>query len=162
MTLEQQAALEALAGRALTQAEVEQITPLVAADVRNDSAVAAILSAGRTEVYSRMTSARGVAEFYPGGPIGAEIVLMKLEGARDAMLASADQEQQVFGSLLRRQLGFLAGEGLDFGSAALRGMLDQFAALGILTADEVAGLKAIAVRPAPLDVRAVTLALNGA
>ena len=162
MTPQQQTALDSLAGRALTTAEVEQIAPLVAADVRADAQIAAILSVGRTGLVSRMTSARGLAESYVGGPIGAEIVLMKLEGARDAMLSSPDPQQQVLGSLLRRQLGFLAGEGLDFSSGALRAMLDQFAALGILTADEVAGLKAIAVRPAPLDVRAVTIALNGA
>ncbi len=159
MTAEQQAALEALAGRALTEGEVAQIAPLVAA--RNDSAIAAVLSVGRTEVYPRMTSARGLAELYAGGPIGAEVVLMKLEGARDAMLASENAEQRVLGSLLRRQLGFLAGEGLDFGSAALRGMLDEFATRGILTAGEVAALNAIAVRAAPVAERAVTLALNG-
>ena len=158
MTEAQQAALEALAGRALTAGEVEQIDALL--PDRRDDLIAGILSEGRTEVFSRMTSARGVAEFFPGGPIGAEVVLMKLEGARDAMLASGDPEQQVFGSLLRRQLGFLAGEGLDFGSAALRGMLDQFAALGILTADEVAGLKNIAVRPAPIGTAQVSNVLN--
>jgi hypothetical protein len=159
MTETQQQALEALAGRALTAGEVEQITPLVAAG--STQAIADILSVGRKVVRSRMTSARGVAEFYAaGGPIGAEVVLMKLEGARDAMLASADQEQQVFGSLLRRQLGFLAGEGLDFGSAALRGMLDQFVALGILTAEEVAGLKAIAEFPDPITHTQVGAALQ--
>jgi hypothetical protein len=159
MTPTQQSALEALAGRALTAGEVEQITPLVAAG--GTQAIADILSVGRKVVSSRMTSARGVAEFYVGGPIGAEIVLMKLEGARDAMLSSENQEQQVLGSLLRRQLGFLAGEGLDFGSAALRGMLDQFVALGILTAEEVTGLKAIAEFPNPIDHMQVGRALRG-
>ena len=46
MTPQQQSALEALAGRALTTAEVAQITPLVAAGATQ--AIADILSVGRT------------------------------------------------------------------------------------------------------------------
>ena len=46
MTPAQQTALESLAGRALTQAEVEQITPLVAAG--STQAISDILSVGRT------------------------------------------------------------------------------------------------------------------
>lgn len=125
----------------------------------NTQAIADALSVGRTKVVPRMTSARGIAELYAGGPVGAEVVLMKLEGARDAMLASADQQQQVMGSLLRRQLGFLAGEGLDFGSAALRAMLDQFVLMSILTAEEVAGLKSICVQPDPISHTDVGFAL---
>lgn len=125
-------------------------------------AVAAALSVGRTEVYSRMTSARGLAMLYPGGPLAAEVVLMKLEGARDAMVASDDPQQQVMGSLLRRHLQLLAGdEGLDFGSDALRGMLDMFATLGILDAGEVAGLKSIATRPVTVPELDVIRALEG-
>lgn len=127
-------------------------------------ALAAALSVGRTEVYSRMTSARGLAELYPDGPVGAEVVLMKLEGAAAALKADADPSKKVLGSLLTRQLGFLAADGLDFGSAALRGMLDQFATATILTADEVAKLKSIATRPSPipeLDVRRAIYNDNG-
>jgi hypothetical protein len=87
---------------------------------------------------------------------------MKLEGAAAAMKASADQQQKVLGSLIARQLGFLSGEGLDFGSAAFRAMLDQFVQLGVLTAPEVAGLKAIAERPARITHEAVTAAIRGA
>ncbi len=160
MTPAQQAALEALVGRALTQDEAEQITPLVAAGATQ--AIADILSVDRTEVHSRMTTAQGIAELMPGGPLVAEAVLLKLEAARDSMLASADANTRVMGSLLRRQLAFLAGDGLDFGSAALRGMLDSFGALGILTAGEVTGLKSIGVRPAPISHTQVGGALTGA
>lgn len=162
MTPEQHTALQALAGRPLTEPEQAQIASLLAAPVRPDEAIAAILSAGRTAVRSRIISARGIAELMPGGPIAAEVVLMKLEGARDAMLASAEPQQQVLGSLLRRQLRRLDDEGLDLGSAALRSMLDQFAALGVLTAGETAALKGLALQPAPVAARDVTLALNGA
>lgn len=158
MNAAQQAALEALVGRPLLATEVDQVQAWVPA--RRDDLIAALLSVGRTELHSRMTSARGLAELYPGGPVGAEIVLMKLEGAAATMKASADAQQKVLGSLIARQLGFLAGDGLDFGSKAFQGMLDQFVALGILLADEVAKLKSIAQRPAPLTTSQVSDALN--
>lgn len=127
----------------------------------NHNAIAEALSVGRTRVEPRMVSARGLAESLPGGPIAAEIILMKLEGARDAMLASGNQQQVVMGSLLRRQLSFLAGDGLDFGSTALRAMLDQFGALGILTTDEVTALKTIGVVPDPISHQQVSVAIEG-
>ena len=157
MNNNQQLALEGLIGRTLTVDEVFALDPLVA--TRSDGLIADILSIGRTEVYNRMTSSRGVAELYSGGPVAAEVVLMKLEGASAALLQSAQQADKVLGSLLKRQLGFLAGEGLDFGSAALRAMLDSFAP-SILTLEEVAALKAIATRPAPISENAVSSALN--
>jgi len=160
MTPAQDAALAALVGRALTPDEATAVDGYLPA--RRDDLIAALLSAGRTEVGPRMTSARGIAERMSGGPIAAEVVLLKLEGARDALLASASQNDKVLGSLLRRQLTFLAGEGLDFGSAALRGMLDQFETAGILTSNEVDALKAIAVRPAPISTSQVSDALNAA
>lgn len=110
-----------------------------------------------------MASARGLAELFPGGPVGAEVVLIKLEGAAANMKASADQQTKVLGSLIARQLSFLAGEGLDFGSPALRAMLDQFVGLGILTIQEVNGLKSIAPQvPDPIHYTAVSTALEGA
>ncbi|MCC6851049.1 MAG: hypothetical protein IT502_01955 [Rubrivivax sp.] len=158
MTPQQQAAIEAVYGSALSEAQALAVAPMV--DERRDKDLADYLSQGRTEIRPRMTSARGIAERMSGGPLAAEVVLIKLEGARDALLASASQNDKVLGSLLRRQLGFLAGEGLDFGSAALRGMLDQFVTAGILTAGEVAALKAIAEFAAPIEVVRISDALN--
>lgn len=131
------------------------------ATARNDGALAEALSVGLTEVHSRLTTSRGVAELFPGGPLAAEAVMLKLEGARDSMLASPDPGTKLMGSMLRRQLAFLAGDGLDFGSAALRGMLDQFSAAGVITALEAAGLKAIAERPATVPLALVSAVLNG-
>ena len=159
MTPAQQSALEALAGRTLTADEVAAIEPLVVAWA--PQAIADILSLGRTEVRSRIISARGIAELMPGGPLTAEALLLKLEGARDAMLAGTAQ-QQVFGSLLRRQLKRLDDDGLDIGSPALRQMLDELMAAGVLTAGEVAALKDMAARPAPVTHMQVALALKGA
>lgn len=128
----------------------------------NHQGIADALSVGLTEPYSRITTARGLAEFFPGGPLAAEAVLLKLEGSAVTLKASADSSQKLLGSLLSRQLGFLNSEGLDFGSAALRGMLDYFASIGILTSSEATGLKAIAERPAKITHESVTAAIHGA
>lgn len=119
-------------------------------------AIADALSVGRKQVQPRIVSARGIAAEFPGGPVAAEVVLMKLEGAAAAASASTDQSQKVLGSLISRQLRFLAADGLDFGSPALRGMLDQFVSMSILTQAEVDGLKSLADVPetiSEMDVR---------
>lgn len=132
---------------------------------QDTAAIAAALSAGRTRVHSRIVSARGIASDYPGGPVAAEIVLMKLEGAATALATSGKPDDKVLGSLIARQLRFLAAEGLDMGAAALRGMLDQFVVAGILTKEESDGLKGLALVADPvdeLDVRRALWADDGA
>jgi hypothetical protein len=135
------------------------LTALAAA--RNDAAIATALSVGRTTVQSKIVTARGIAALYPGGALAAETVLMKLEAARDSMLASTTTSTVVMGSLLRRQLAFLASNGLDFGDATLRGMLDYFASVGVITTTEAGNLKGMALTADPVPVSAVSLALNG-
>jgi hypothetical protein len=127
----------------------------------NTQAIADILSVGRKRVISRIVSARGVASDFPAGPLAAETVLMKLESAAAQLSASAGIQEKTLGSLIARQLKFLAGEGLDFGSAALRSMLDQFAVMGILTAGEVDGLKSLALVDDPVTHTQVGAALRG-
>jgi hypothetical protein len=162
MTPAEQAALEALVGRPLTSTEVEQIDPMLA-PVRQSASIAALLSVGRVRLKApHLVSARGFSASYPGGPISGEVVLMKLEGAAAVMKASADQQQKVVGSLLARQLAFFNTDaGLDFGDTTLRGMIDQFAQMGLITADEASKMKAIAMQPAPLQGWQVDRALTG-
>ncbi len=160
MTPAQQAAIEAVHGQALTPQQAADIAALV--DARDDAGVAAYLSAGRKRVQPRLVTARGIASGFAGGPLAAEAVLLKLEGARDSLLGSADPASKLTGSLLHRQLGFLAGDGLDLGDPALRGMLDQFAAVGILTATDAANLKALALVSVPLATDDITRALSAA
>ena len=127
----------------------------------NTQAIADILSVGRKRVISRIVSARGVASDFPAGPLAAEGVLMKLEGSAAQLSASAVSQEKVLGSLISRQLQFLAGEGLDFGSPALRSMLDQFAVMGILTTGEVEGLKSLALVDDAVTHTQVGAALRG-
>ena len=146
----------------------QQILAAIEADVnlhplrlaRNDAAIAEALSVGRTKVVSNFFKARGIAAAYPGGPLESEVIMIKLETAATSMLASTDPAQNVLGSLLNRQLGFLKGEGLDFGDPTLRGMLDQFEVEGVLTSQEVTNLKSLALAPDPIHVNDVSIALN--
>lgn len=164
MTAAQQAALETLAGRVLTALEITTIDPWLDSDNRRDDLIAGLLSIERRKISSTMVSSRGLAEKLEGGPVAAEIVLGKLEkfvSDSEVMLDTAENSTaKMYGKILKRQLSFLNSEGLDFGSAALRGMLDGFASLTIITVDEATKLKAIASTRDPLSQDTVSRALN--
>lgn len=152
MTPQQQAALEALVSRPLTAVEVTQIDALL--PTGSVGAIAALLSVGRTKVASHFASERGILERFPLGPIAGDALLTKL----DAFSATAHP----MASIVRRALKFLGQpEGLDIGSAATQGMLDQLALSGVMTAEERAGLKTMATAPNPVAVADVETALKG-
>lgn len=150
MTPAQQAALETLAGRALTAEEVAEITPLVA--FRNTQAIADILSVGRTRVQSHFASERGILERYPGGPLEADALLASLEG----FATTAHPMARIVG----RALKFLAQpEGLDIGSPATQSLLDQLTP-GVLTVEQRADLRAMATVNDPITHTQVGAALG--
>src|SRR5438874_5994248 len=62
MTPDQKAALEGLVGRSLTDEEVTNIQPLL--DVRNDVAIAALLSVGKTKLVPCMVGYGTVMECF--------------------------------------------------------------------------------------------------
>lgn len=163
MTPAQKAALEALVERTLSEAEVLQVTSMLAEG--RFVAIAALLSVGHRTVQPRMTTVRGMDSTLPGGAAQAETIMLKLEGARDYFLSLSDTpenaEFRVFGSVLRRRLRYIDGDdGLDFGAPALREMLDRFQAQNILTAEEVQALKSIALQPATITDAQVRAALD--
>ena len=102
------------------------------------------LNATVTRVASTVLTTQEVINRYPDGPMAAETLLLKIEAARDAMLASANDNVKTLGSLLRRQLVFMNAQGADFGGPALRLVFDQMAARNALTSAEVAALKSFA------------------
>jgi hypothetical protein len=166
MTPQQQTALEALVGRALTQAEVEQIAPLVAE--RSDGAVAAALSAGRMaqDATTKFTSL-GISERFPAlgglpGPLAAELVFQKLEGFATAAMASQDPATKLLGGATARQMDHLKGGGMAIGSPAVAAMLAVIVAApgATLTQAEVDALVGVATVPAPISTDAVSRALN--
>jgi hypothetical protein len=133
-------------------AESQELQDLQAAG--NVDAIARALSVGRTKVASHFASERGVLERFPGGPIAADALLTKLEAFSTSGHAMA--------SIVKRALKFLAqAEGLDIGSPATQGLLAQLGAGGVLTAEEVAGLRAMALTADPITREQVTEAIYG-
>jgi hypothetical protein len=151
MTEAQLAALAALAGRALTEAEIEALGPLVAA--RADDQIAALLSVGRTR--SAPTEAgNGTVLEVLGLEVGNPLL--------DVLLSSnpASPYRHVRPLLEQGRLR------LDLAPAqmALGSLIGQdLAGSGVtLTQAHVAALIARTRVPDPVSERAVTLALNGA
>ena len=101
------------------------------------AAVAAALSLGRTKVASHFASERGILERYPHGPIAADEMLAALEAFADTAHPMA--------RIVGRALKFLAQpEGLDIGSPATQGLLDQLMAGGVISQAQRDGLRAMA------------------
>ena len=137
--------------------------PLVAD--RDDSGLAAMLNAPRgTRTVSRLCNERTILTYFSGGPIAADAVLTKLE----AYAASSGP----LSSITARAMRYVKQpDGLDLGSATTVAMLGALEQAGVVTADEVAKLTAIATEPssraldlfdAPINSHDVTVALNGA
>lgn len=113
-----------------------ELAPLVAAG--NDAGVAGVLNSqrGETMLRERIISARGVLAEYADGPATAAAVLDKLEAAAPSVPA------------IKWVMSFLKGDGIDIGSPATQGMIDQLAAATVLTEDEAGKLKALGRVPA--------------
>lgn len=140
MTPAQRTALEAVAGRTLTQAEIAAIDPLL--PDRNDVGIAVILSVGRvTTSYTEVGN----------GLILATIGLTSGNALLDYLATDATS----------RHVRPLLEQGrLDVSSALVRGALDSFATGGVITQAEANALKALAETPNPIHYNAVSDALN--
>lgn len=143
MTPAQQSALEAVAGRALAGDELAALGPLV--DVRNDAAIAAALSVGRTRIESTFVGVGRVMDCL--GPVEGAAVL----DALDALRATVSPVKWAW-LLLER------GE-LDVGLASVRGQIDALVP-DVMTADQAQVLKDLAMRPDPIPLNVVSEALN--
>lgn len=129
---------------------------------RDTEAIAAAVSALRVrkDQTTKYTSL-GISERFPAlgslpGPLAAEMVLQKLEGFRDAALASADPATKLLGGAIKRQMQHLEGNGMAIGSPAVAQMLAVIVGAGGLTRAEMDALVSVAAVPDPvsdLDVR---------
>ncbi len=139
-----------------------EIRAAIAADpalqaLGNDAeALAVALSTGRTRLQApTMISERGIMERYPGGPVAADAVLVKLETFAASGAPGSGP--------VKRAMKFLASaDGLDIGSAATRAQLDALAAGGVITSGEADNLKNLALVPVVVTPRQVVDALQGA
>ena len=153
MTPAQQSALETLAGRALLPADTAALDPLLDWDTRNDQAIAAHLSIGRTAILPTLLTDIGLIGrlMESHGPQMAESILGKLKA-----MAGASELVEAARNKLR------GTSGLDFGDASVRAQITALGQIpvGGFTVGEVAALLALAVVPDPLSTNAVSDALN--
>lgn len=147
MTAEQLAALEACAGRTLTEAEQAQAEPLLDPNNRNDVALAALVSAGRTRAVHT--------------EIGVGTILAALAGQGgvflDTLVSVGEQNRDVHWTMELIKQGRLR---IDM--PATRAGMQALAAAVPQLADGIAVLLQIGVEPDPVPVLAVSKALNAA
>lgn len=135
-----------------------ELAPYIASG--NDTAIADALNdrRGETMLRERLISARGVLAQYPDGPAAGAAVLDKLEAAAAGVPA------------VKWVMSFLKADGIDIGSPATQGMLDQLAVGGLITAAEAGKLKSLGMVPASraeivlgqsVSVTDVAIALRG-
>lgn len=142
MTPQQKSALETLLGVAMTVAQEAEIGPLV--DARNDTAVAAALSVGRTQFSTLMITKRTLVALDEFGvlPRSAYALISVLKTAWPALTS------------------YTSEGGLDVGKSGVRSMLDLIAVAVPEAASACAAVKDLAKIDAPISVRDVWEALN--
>jgi hypothetical protein len=140
MTPAQKAALEALAGRALSADQIAAINPLL--PVRNDVAIAAALSVGRRALISHKVSARGIREALTVSQAGRLLRLFKstadayvtdptivpawLTAVLDKANVPVDEHLDYF-DMAACAHEWLQGDGIDMGATKPRSFLDLIA-----------------------------------
>ena len=143
MTPEQQSALEAVAGRVLTQGEIDQIEPLL--PNRNDVQIAEILSAGRTRLKSHMIGIGTIlGALAPSG--GAFLDSLETLGATDANI--------------KWLLKLIERGAFDLGLEASRTQMQAYAQAVPALAPAINALMQLGVESDPIHYTAVSDALN--
>ena len=152
MTPAQQTALEALAGRPLTPAEVAM------AEARQDGTLADSISAGRTGKASREIGDGTVVATL--GVTDGSVFMYRLRAlANTALPADATPEQITPVALAQQAVSSLNKTGFDVGSDAGQAGIDLFVGT-LLTADQAAKLKALGWQAAPVSAIVVSNILN--
>jgi len=146
MDATQIAALEAVAGRALTSTEKASIDPLV--QVRNDVAIAALLSAGRTK-HGPTQIGEGTVVAVLGDPRGGMFL--------DAVVDLGEQDRTVYWGMAPVRRGVL-----DLSIPAARASLAALKERLVEFADDIDKLLKCGVMPDPIHFNTVSDALNKA
>lgn len=142
MTPAQQAALESVAGQALTTEQIAAIEPYLAD--RNDVAIAALLPQKVAIVSTPIGIGTILATLAPNG--GAFLDALEAAGASDPNVKWA--------------LKLIEQSNFDVGMDATRAQMVAFAQAAPAFADGIAALLATAERSAPIHYNAVSDALN--
>lgn len=170
MTPTQQAALEGIAGRALTQQEIEQIDPLLDPDNRDDVAITAKLQALRPPAYveTRITEL-GVRRLavLPRHRFALLEAFREAEAGPPAWASAALEAAQVPAEDRPALLDDLASgwrwlqtpPGIDIAAPGARQLLDVIA-VGVPQAAPACEAVKLLAPVVPLDMTAVSFALN--
>lgn len=147
MTPAQQAALETLAGRVLTADEIKAADPLLDPDARNDVALAALISTGRTKhIPTELGVGTVLATLGPGS--GAWL---------DGLTAVGEQNRDVYWALTLLHKGTLRID-MPATRAQMQGLAQAVPSL----ADGINALLGLCMAPDPVSQAAVSAALNSA
>jgi len=145
MTPQQQAALESVVGRALTEGEITAIDPLLDWNNRNDVEIAAILSAGRTRLKSREIGIGTILGVL--APNGGEFLdALETLGASDANV--------------RWLLKLIERGAFDAGLPSSRAQMTAYAQAVPALADGINALLALGIEQDPIQFNAISDALN--
>lgn len=170
LTADQQAALEGVAGRALTPGEALALPSFV--ETRNDAGAAALLSVGRTKLVPRQITARGVRAVLPIVQAVRFLTLLRDIASADTapawlttiltQMGVPEADQFAYMDTFASGHAWLLQEaGIDLGSPTTRGMLDIIAASDPAAfGASVATLKDLAVVDDPIPFGHVSDALN--
>ena len=144
MNAQQQTALENLISRPLSASEIAEIDNVLA--IRNDVAIAQVLSAGRTKVQTRQVGIGTIlATMAPNG--GDFLNTLETLGATDANVKWA--------------LKLIEKGEFDVGLEATRSQLSAYAQAMPALADGINALLALAEVADPIHYNSVSDALNG-
>lgn len=140
MTPAQQAKLESLAGRALTAGEI------ICAQDRQDSSLAASISAGRNRTVSTLIDAGTVMRVL--GPVSGATLL-------DALSGLAATNRPVYWAMKLLDAGRL-----DVGDPNTQAQLNMLAAGGALTQAQANAMIALSQQSDPIQIETVSHILN--
>ena len=148
MTPSQRGALTSVVGRALTDTEVLAISPLLDPNNRNDTAIAAILSAGRTRYLPTQIGVGTILSTLRGVGAGGGVFL-------DTLMAIGEVDRDIHWTMKLIEAGALR---IDL--PEVREGMQQLAIAAPTVAAGIEALLALSAMPDPLDVASVSAALN--
>jgi len=170
MTPAEQSALQGLVGRELTAEELAALPALV--EIRNDVAIAALLSPGRKRIASRMITARGVRAALTVPEASRFLALLKATAGATAVpewlvnvLANTTDVQvadyPAYLDMFACAHEWLQGDGLDLGDPTTRAGLALIAESDRAMFDGIVDkLLALAEVADPIPLNSVSFALN--
>ena len=159
MNTEQKLALQSLVGRDLTAGDEQTLDPLVAE--RNDVAIAALLSVGRTRITQPRLVGEGTISAALGVPAGPVFIYILGEAAKTPIVAETPPEQGVASAMVRQAHRLITDKNFDVGLPSVRAGLDAFVGkLPGFTQTAADAIKALAVVSDPVPTEAVSRALN--